>query len=118
MSETIDSPKDIRAGEELDTERLAKFLRETVPELGRAREFTIRQFPSGHSNLTYFVEADEREYVLRRPPFGSKVKSAHDMGRAHRLLPTLPPVHPLAPEPIVHCEHEALTGAKRHAMPG
>ena len=47
---------------------------------------TVEQFPGGHSNLTYLVRHGDREYVLRRPPFGSKVKSAHDMGREVAVL--------------------------------
>jgi aminoglycoside phosphotransferase (APT) family kinase protein len=116
MSDVIDNPKDIRAGEELETDRLAAYLRDNVAELRGAREIVIQQFPSGHSNLTYFVKAGEREYVLRRPPFGSKVKSAHDMGREYRVLSKLHPVYPLAPEPIAFCEDEAVIGAKFYVM--
>jgi len=116
MSEVIDSPRDIRAGEELETDRLAAYLRETVAELRGAPEIVIQQFPSGHSNLTYFVKAGDREYVLRRPPFGSKVKSAHDMGREYRVLSKLHPVYPLAPEPMVFCEDETVIGAKFYVM--
>src|SRR5207237_7116675 len=49
-------------------------------------ELVVKQFPSGHSNLTYSVSLGEKEMVLRRPPFGSKVKSAHDMGREYNVL--------------------------------
>ena len=49
----------------------------------------MAQFPGGHSNLTYLVRHGDREYVLRRPPFGSKVKSAHDMGREFTVLTKL-----------------------------
>lgn len=116
MNDSIDSPKDIRAGEEIDAERLASYLKSNVSELGGARAIVVRQFPSGHSNLTYFLQADDREYVLRRPPFGSKVKSAHDMGREYRVLSKLHPVYPLAPEPIVYCDDESVIGAKFYVM--
>jgi aminoglycoside phosphotransferase (APT) family kinase protein len=116
MSDIIDNPRDIRAGEELDADRLTAYLRETVAELRGAREIALQQFPSGHSNLTYFLKADDREYVLRRPPFGSKVKSAHDMGREYRVLSKLHPVYALAPEPIAFCEDEAVIGAKFYVM--
>jgi aminoglycoside phosphotransferase (APT) family kinase protein len=116
MSEVIDSPKDIRAGEELDVERLVSYLREAVLELRGAEKIEIQQFPSGHSNLTYFVKAAGQEYVLRRPPFGSKVKSAHDMGREYRVLSKLHPVYPIAPEPVAFCDDEAVIGAKFYVM--
>jgi len=54
--------------------------------------------------------------VLRRPPFGSKVKSAHDMGREVRILSHLAPIWPLAPRPIRYCEDESVLGAKFYLM--
>src|SRR6185369_10630869 len=58
----------------------------------------------------------EREYVLRRPPFGSKVKSAHDVGREFRILSKLHAVYPLAPEAMTFCEDESVLGAKFYMM--
>src|SRR5260221_5586443 len=101
MTETIDTPKGVRAGEELDLERLRSYLAERLgPASGDA--LRIQQFPSGHSNLTYLVTVGDAEYVLRRPPFGSKVKTAHDMGREYRVLSRLHAVYPPAPEPFLY----------------
>jgi aminoglycoside phosphotransferase (APT) family kinase protein len=47
---------------------------------------TVEQFPGGHSNLTYLVHVGERELVLRRPPFGAQIKTAHDMDREFTIL--------------------------------
>jgi aminoglycoside phosphotransferase (APT) family kinase protein len=116
MSDFIDRPKEIRQGEELDVGRLTAFLKNQVAELAGISTVTVKQFPSGHSNLTYLVEANGREYVLRRPPFGSKVKSAHDMGREYRILSKLHGAYPLAPEPIAFCEDEAVIGANFYVM--
>jgi aminoglycoside phosphotransferase (APT) family kinase protein len=95
----LDETRKVRKGEELDAERLASWLSANLPELAGVERFEIEQFPSGHSNLTYFLKAGERGYVLRRPPFGSKVKSAHDMGREYRVLSRLHAAYPPAPEP-------------------
>jgi aminoglycoside phosphotransferase (APT) family kinase protein len=116
MSDFIDRPKEIRQGEELDVGRLTAFLKSQVLELAGISAVTVKQFPSGHSNLTYLVEANGREYVLRRPPFGSKVKSAHDMGREYRILSKLHGAYPLAPEPVAFCEDEAVIGANFYVM--
>jgi aminoglycoside phosphotransferase (APT) family kinase protein len=62
------------------------------------------------------LRAGGREYVLRRPPFGSKVKSAHDMGREHRILSKLHAVYPLAPEPVVFCQDMDVMGAEFYMM--
>jgi aminoglycoside phosphotransferase (APT) family kinase protein len=83
MSDT----KPIRQGEELNAENLQAFLRE---KLGvKTDEIEISQFPGGSSNLTYCVRIGAEEYVLRRPPFGNQVKSAHDMSREFNVLSKL-----------------------------
>ena len=87
-----DSSKPVRQGEELDLARLEPYLRGHFPDLGG--ELVVKQFPSGHSNLTYSVSLGEKEMVLRRPPFGSKVKSAHDMGREYHVLAKLHAAYP------------------------
>src|SRR5215472_1835932 len=103
----------IRAGEELDLARLEPYLRTQFPNLNGP--LVVRQFPSGHSNLTYSVMLGETEMVLRRPPFGSKVKTAHDMGREYRVLERLHASYP-APKPIVYCSDESVLGASFYMM--
>ena len=103
----------VRIGEELDLARLAPYLRAHFPEL--AGPLLVRQFPSGHSNLTYSVSLGGREMVLRRPPFGSKVKTAHDMGREYQVLEKLHSAYP-APRPLLHCTDESILGAPFYLM--
>lgn len=109
----LDAPRDVRPGEELDLERLGAYLHE---HLGLAGPLEVRQFPSGYSNLTYYVKAGDQELVLRRPPFGSKVKAAHDMGREYRVLSALSPVYPPAPAPLLLCEDLDVIGARFYVM--
>ena len=114
VPETLqDSSRPVRAGEELDLARLEPYLRNHFPDLGG--ELTVKQFPSGHSNLTYSVSLGGREMVLRRPPFGSKVKSAHDMGREYHVLAKLHPAYP-TPRPLLHCTDESILGAPFYVM--
>lgn len=110
----MDETREVRSGEELDLDKLRTFLRASIdlPD----DPLTLRQFPGGYSNLTYLIRCGERELVLRRPPFGSKVKSAHDMGREFRILSALSPVYPRAPKPLVFCEDESVIGAKFYVM--
>jgi aminoglycoside phosphotransferase (APT) family kinase protein len=54
--------------------------------------------------------------VLRRPPFGSKVKAAHDMGREYTILAAIHSIFAPAPKPLVYCEDESVIGAKFYAM--
>ena len=113
MSE-VDHPSAIRPGEELDLSKLEPYLRYHFPN--EAGTLHIRQFPSGHSNLTYFLELGERELVLRRPPFGSKVKTAHDMSREFRVLSKLHPVYEPAPEVLFYCDDQSILGAPFYVM--
>ncbi len=108
-----DAPRAVRSGEELDLGRLAQWMRaQGLP----ADDLSQEQFPKGHSNLTYLVRAGGRELVLRRPPFGSKVRSAHDMGREARILLQLHPVFPLAPEVVAVCDDPSVLGAPFYLM--
>lgn len=112
----MDKAEPIRAGEEIDLEPIARYLRENLAEVPALAEVSVQQFPRGHSNLTYLVRANGHEYVLRRPPFGSKVKTAHDMSREYRVLSGLCRVYPLAPEPLLYCEDESVMGARFYVM--
>lgn len=114
MRQLIDNPRPVRPGEELDVPRLAAYLTDVIP--GLAGPISIEQFPSGFSNLTYLIRADDLDLVLRRPPVGSKVKAAHDMGREFRVLSALHPVYPAAPRPLVYCTDPGVIGAPFYVM--
>ena len=114
MPDFEDRATAVRAGEELDPAALESYLRAHFPDERGPVE--IRQFPSGHSNLTYSIHLGEREFVLRRPPFGSKVKSAHDMGREFRVLSRLHAVYPQAPEVLAYCDDISILGAPFYLM--
>jgi aminoglycoside phosphotransferase (APT) family kinase protein len=107
-------PAPVRSGEELDLGQLEPYLRSRFP--GEAEGIALQQFPSGHSNLTYSVMLGERKMVLRRPPFGTKVKSAHDMGREFRVLSKLRNAYPLAPAVLLYCDDESIIGAPFYLM--
>ncbi|HTC58175.1 MAG TPA: phosphotransferase family protein [Candidatus Sulfotelmatobacter sp.] len=103
----------VREGEELDLARLGAYLGRHFDGPGPV---TVEQFPSGHSNLTYRVNWGGRELVLRRPPFGSQVKSAHDMGREYRVLSKLHEAYNVAPKVILYCDDLSVLGAPFYLM--
>ncbi|GAB3556374.1 phosphotransferase family protein [Spirosoma fluminis] len=109
-----DSPRPIRAGEELDLITLNPYLLEHVPAVGEVLD--IQQFPGGFSNLTYLLKTAGNEYVLRRPPFGANIKGGHDMGREFRVLSLLQGHYDQIPAPIIYCENPDVLGAPFYVM--
>lgn len=104
----------VRLGEELDEEGLSGFISK---ELGLpAEQILVTQFPAGSSNLTYLIVVNGREFVLRRPPFGNRVKTAHDMSREFEVLSKLSAVYPPAPKPIAFCDDEKVLGSDFYLM--
>lgn len=113
VPDVSDTPGAVRSGEELDETRLAVFLREA---LGLTGPLAVEQFGSGYSNLTYLVRCGGRELVLRRPPVGSTVRTAHDMGREHFILSHLHPVYELVPRPLAACDDASVLGHPFYVM--
>ncbi|MEW5722694.1 MAG: phosphotransferase family protein [Thermodesulfobacteriota bacterium] len=109
-----DQPRPVRPGEELDAGKIESFLKQALPDL--AGGLTVRQFPGGHSNLTYLLTVGDRELVLRRPPFGTKAKTAHDMGREYRILSALQDVFPYCPRPLAYTEDPSVIGGPFYVM--
>jgi len=108
-----DQPVSIRQGEELNIQSLNKYLcdHSTIGKI--IRQY---QFPGGYSNLTYLLMTETGEYVLRRPPTGAAIKSAHDMGREFNILSALRDHYKIIPTPIIYCEDVAITGTPFYIM--
>ncbi|HVQ40501.1 MAG TPA: phosphotransferase, partial [Pyrinomonadaceae bacterium] len=110
----------VRHGEEIDSAALASYLREQMPEgdseVDPNATVEIRQFPGGHSNLTYLVRYGSEAFVLRRPPVGPVAPTAHDMPREYRLLSVIHTQFPLAPKPILLCEDSSIIGVPFYLM--
>jgi len=99
----------VREGEELNLVALAGHLRGTID--GVEQGIAVAQFPGGHSNLTYLLTIDGKEYVLRRAPLGPVPPKAHDMVREFRVLRAVHPHFPPAPKVYLVCEDPAVIGA-------
>ncbi len=99
----------VRPGEELNLDSLADWLCRQIR--CAERDITVEQFPGGHSNLTYLVRIDGREYVLRRGPPGPVAPKAHDMAREFRVLQMVHPHFREAPNVFYLCENPAVLGA-------
>jgi aminoglycoside phosphotransferase (APT) family kinase protein len=110
----VDRAGAVRAGEELDVAAVDAWLKRQLPALRGTPEVT--QYPGGASNWTYRLEYANDDLILRRPPAGTKARSAHDMGREYRIQRALKPVFPFVPEMRVHCEDPSVLGAEFYVM--
>ncbi|MCW8834254.1 MAG: phosphotransferase family protein [Colwellia sp.] len=108
----IDTPKEIRAGEALDSAALDSYLKKQFSDL--QGEIIIKQFPDGASNLTYLIGYENREFILRRPPFGKLAKSAHNMVREARIMQALKPVY--GDIPAIFALHEESEQRQQEIM--
>ncbi len=104
----------VRDGEELNSDGLAEYLEKNLSNpIGKLE---ISQFAAGASNLTYCVKVSNEEYVLRRPPFGNRVKTAHDMAREFGILSKLNKIYNAAPKPLLYCDDASVIGSEFYLM--
>jgi len=99
----------------LDEERLEAWFGEAIE--GVEPPLRYERIAGGRSNLTYRVhDSGGGRWILRRPPLGTKLGSAHDMGREHRILTGLAGTAVPAPRPLALCSDESVTGAEFYVM--
>ena len=68
------------------TEKLKKYISSVIDI---SEDFEFEQFQVGRSNITFKIFDDSNAFVLRRPPFGLKLESAHNMGREYKIIKVL-----------------------------
>jgi aminoglycoside phosphotransferase (APT) family kinase protein len=96
----------------VDTDALAAYLSQHLPGDG----VRVRRHQAGHSNETFFVTWGGRELVLRRPPRGAFLPSAHDVAREYRVLSALEQTPVRSPTTVLLCEDEDVIGATFYIM--
>jgi aminoglycoside phosphotransferase (APT) family kinase protein len=96
-------------------ERVDEWLAGHVPDVEPPCHYAL--IAGGRSNLTFdVVDARGRRFVLRRPPLGGVLQSAHDMGREHRIISALAPTRVPLPQPLGSCEDPEVNGAPFYVM--
>ena len=96
-------------------ERVEAWFRDSVD--GAVPPLRYERITGGRSNLTFRVQdGDGGRWILRRPPLGTTLGSAHDMGREHRILTGLEGTAVPAPRPLALCDDESVTGAPFYVM--
>ncbi|MVO89643.1 phosphotransferase [Streptomyces sp. p1417] len=100
----------------LDLDRLRAHLDRERPGLLAAGPLTGRLIEGGRSNLTYAVSDGTGHWVVRRPPLGHVLATAHDMKREHRVISALHPTAVPVPRTVLLCEDEEVIGAPFYVM--
>ncbi|NEB81530.1 phosphotransferase family protein [Streptomyces sp. SID14478] len=77
---------------------------------------TGRLIQGGRSNLTYEVGDGSAKWVVRRPPLGHVLATAHDMKREHRVIDALHATDVPVPRALLLCEDESVLGAPFYVM--
>jgi aminoglycoside phosphotransferase (APT) family kinase protein len=99
----------------IDAAKVTAWFEANVP--GAAGPLSFELIAGGHSNLTYAAtDANGHVYVVRRPPLGQVLATAHDMSREHKIISALGPTDvPVAPA-LGLCTDEAVNGAPFYVM--
>ena len=99
----------------IEIDKVVPWLRERCEWI--APPLTWEKLTGGHSNFTYRVtDAADNKFVVRRPPLGELLPSAHDMGREFKVMTALWPTPVPVPEPLAFCDDPSITGANFYAM--
>lgn len=94
----------------LRLERLHVYLATRVPALRADEPLDAVLLAGGRSNVSYRLSQGFRSWVLRRPPLGHVMPTAHDMAREHRVLAGLSRVGFPVPTPVLLCEDDSVIG--------
>ncbi|SCF30042.1 Predicted kinase, aminoglycoside phosphotransferase (APT) family [Micromonospora viridifaciens] len=111
----VGAPRTGSAPRGIDLGRLAAYLAVHRPELA-AGPLSARLIAGGRSNLTYLLRSGDREVVLRRPPLGHVLATAHDMAREHRVISALAPTDVPVPAALLLCPDDDVIGAPFYLM--
>ncbi|MGJ6960456.1 phosphotransferase family protein [Streptosporangium sp. G11] len=98
----------------IDWPHLVGWIAANVPGTGEPTGVSL--IAGGRSNLTYVVETPGRRLVLRRPPLGHVLPTAHDMRREWRVISALAPTSVPVPEPVAFCDDPDVIGAPFYLM--
>src|ERR1700754_4290891 len=100
----------------LDLERFAAWFDAACPgEIGGP--LRGRVIAGGRSNLTYEVSDGTRSWVVRRPPLGHVLATAHDMEREYRVISALRDTSVPVPQPYALCRDLDVLGVPFYVMP-
>ena len=100
----------------VNVENLTRFLRERVPGPDADAPLQVSKHEAGYSNETFYISRGGEHWVMRRPPRGELLPTAHDVLREYRVLAGLVGTRARIPRPVIACEDPAVIGAPFYVM--
>ena len=99
----------------IDSEPVTAWLDENIEEIEGPYDFSLIE--GGRSNLTYMVtDRHGRRFVLRRPPLGHVLATAHDMAREHKIISAVGTTDVPVPRTLGLCSDDAVNQAPFYVM--
>jgi aminoglycoside phosphotransferase (APT) family kinase protein len=115
----MSEPRDTTA-QLVNVDALQAYLAAALPGAEQDGELRVERIRGGHSNETFYITRGagplEERYVLRRPPLGPLLPTAHDVGREYRMLSALTGTPVPVPRPILFCDDVSVLGAPFYLM--
>ena len=109
------SNQKVREGEELPEIPLKKYLKEINLIESIESDLVVKQFTHGYSNLTYLLQIENKEYVLRKPPKGA-IKRGHDMSREFKVQSGVAKAFSKVPKMYGFSNNENILGSDFYIM--
>ena len=105
----------VRKGEDLNAILLKKYLRQNNLINSIESDLFVEQFTHGFSNLTYLLQIENKEFVLRKPPIGA-IKRGHYMGREFKVQSSLETHFLKVPKMYAFTEDASVLGSQFYLM--
>jgi aminoglycoside phosphotransferase (APT) family kinase protein len=116
MNNKIDQPQQVRKEDVLNQHKLSVYLSKHLDTFNINDELNIKQYSGGASNLTYLLQWQDKQVILRTAPRGANIKSAHDMGREFNVLNKITPYFKYAPKTYLYCQDNEIIGRPFYLM--
>ncbi|KFV65687.1 Acyl-CoA dehydrogenase family member 11 [Dryobates pubescens] len=109
---------EVRSQHRFDQGSLERYLYNRLPGFPRqpAGTLLVRQYSSGQSNPTFYLQKGERAYVLRKKPHGPLLPGAHKVDREYRVQKALFAAGFPVPEPLLYCSDDSVIGTEFYVM--
>ena len=98
----------------IDEENLRHYLAQSLP--GEDAPLEVERISGGHSNETFYIQRGSQQWVLRRPPRGPLLPTAHDVLREYRVLKALNTTTVPTPRVLLACDDTSIIGAPFYLM--